>query len=193
VAVSSSELTGEALDCLLSFLDQDREQAARRYQTMYRKLLHLFEWRGCAFPDELADETINRVAKKLSEGTEIQAEDPYRYFAGVAHWVFMEVIRKEKQERRALAEVRHLPPSEPIAGETERRLTCLDRCLDQLPADNRELIVQFYQGDGGARISHRKHLAEQLGITLNALRIRAHRLRMQLESCVRSCLEADAK
>lgn len=191
--MSSSELTAETFDSLLSFLDQDREQAARRYHTMYRKLLRLFEWRGCAFPEELADETINRVAKKISEGTAIRADDPYRYFAGVAHWVFMEVLRKEKQERRALAEVRHLPPSEPIEDETEHRLSCLDQCLEQLPVDSRELIVKFYQGEGGARISQRKGLAEQLGITLNALRIRAHRLRGQLESCVRSCMERGVK
>lgn len=182
------ELTGDGLEGLLSLLDDDRQRAAEQYEKLRSRLIRLFGWRGCTFPEELADETINRVARKLGEGVEIRAEDPYRYFAGVAHRVFLEVVRREKRERTALAEVRHLPPAEPVSEEKERRLGCLERCLATLSPANRQLILSFYQGEGSRRIANRKQVACLLGITVNALRIRAHRLRAQLEDCVSECL-----
>ncbi len=182
------DLTGEALEQLLRLLDNDRDRAAEQYELIRRKLLRLFAWRGCAFPEELADETINRVARKLEEGTEIKAENPSRYFAGVAHRIYLEVVRREQRERKVMAEVRAQPPPEPISEETERRLRCLDSCLVRLGAQDRTLIVEFYRGSEGVRIANRKRLAGQLGITVNALRIRAHRLRARLETCVNECL-----
>ncbi len=183
------DLTGEALEQLLRLLDADRERAAERYELIRRKLIRLFAWRGCAFPEELADETINRVAKKLVEGTKVKAQNPSRYFAGVAHRVFLEVVRREQRERRVMAELGTQPSPEPISKETERRLSCLDSCLARLDEKSRTLIVEFYRGSEGVRIANRKRLAAALGITVNALRIRAHRLRARLESCILECLE----
>jgi hypothetical protein len=38
-------------------------------------------------------------------------------------------------------------------------------------------------------IENRKKLAERLGVTLNALRARANRIRSNLEKCVVNCLK----
>ncbi len=184
------QLTAKTLESLLCFLDPDPDQAARGYERLRAKLIRLFDWRGCAFPEDLADETINRVARKLEEGTEIRSADPYSYFAGVAHRVFCEVLRRRKKQREALAEIRHIDPEPRPAPEAEARLSALDRCLVRLSPAERKLIVSFYQGEKRTRIDRRKRLASALDISINALRIRAHRLRLRLESCVRTFLSA---
>ncbi len=48
--------------------------------------------------------------------------------------------------------------------------------------------MEYYQEEKGKKIAGRKGLAERLGITLNALRIMVHRIRLNLEECVRECL-----
>lgn len=184
------ELTPEALASLLAFLGPEEEAAARVYERIRRRLVQLFVWRGCERPEELADETFDRVARKLAEGLEVEAEDPLRYFCGVAYRVFKEVLREQQKERAALAEIRHLPP--PPAGadpEAVSRLDCLDLCLDGVEPAQRDLILRYHTGDGRERIDNRHALAEELEVPLNALRIRVHRLRVKIEACVRDCLK----
>jgi len=66
---------------------------------------------------------------------------------------------------------------------------CLEHCLEHLPSTNRQLVLEYYRQERKAKIDHRKLLAAELGIAVNALRIRAHRIRRSLEQCVHSCLE----
>lgn len=184
------QLTPESLEALLQALGPDREAAAREYGRLRHRLTKLFRWRGSIEPDGLVDETLDRVAGKLNEGVEIEADDPFRYVAAVAHRVFHEVLRKELRERRALEQSRYEPEPDPVTDEDRHRLRCLDECLEKL-GDPSEWILRFYEGEKGIRIRNRKQLATELGITTNALRIRAHRLRAQLEDCVRECAERD--
>jgi DNA-directed RNA polymerase specialized sigma24 family protein len=185
------ELTGEALDRLLDALSPDRAEAGRRYVDIRDRLVRLFAWRGCPYPEELSDETINRVAHKVAAGIEIRADDPFRYFCGVAYLVFKEILRREKRERAALEQVRHhpAPPADENGAEDERRLGCLRACLAALGGEGRELLLAYHRGERGERIRARQRLATGLGIPMNALRIRIHRLRGRLEVCVAGCLE----
>ncbi|HWS56471.1 MAG TPA: hypothetical protein VN228_20200 [Pyrinomonadaceae bacterium] len=180
-------LTQEAFDLLLARLDDDRERAARRYERVRQKLLKFFEWRGSALPDDEADETINRVARRIAEGADVYNLEAYFY--GVARLVHAESLKTREREREALA----LAPSEAAAAEDEDedeegRRACFDSCLARLSDENRDLIIEYYQDERGRKIARRKLLAERLGIPLNALRIRAHRVRVGLEACVRECL-----
>ena len=179
-------LTPEALGSLLDFLGPDRESAGRQYQEIRTRLEGIFEWRGCAHPDEVIDETMNRVAHKLAEGVAIEADDPFHYFCGVAFMIFKEVLRAERREREALAEIRHLPPPPP--EEEDDRMECLRGCMAELPEQERHLILRYYSGEGRARIRRRRRLAAELDKPLNALRIKAFRLRGKLEECVRACM-----
>lgn len=176
-------LTHEALDSLLDYLGPDRDAAGARYEEIRSRLIRLFQWRGCDYPEELADETMNRVADKLSGGLEIRAADPFRYFCGVAHLIFKEILRHQRRERRALEEVRHLPPP-PDEEDGDARMQWLQRCLEELDPDQRGLVIDYQRGNGAARIRNRKRLAADLDIPINALRIRVHRIRVRLESCV---------
>ncbi|MCI0420658.1 MAG: hypothetical protein L0387_02510 [Acidobacteria bacterium] len=180
------KLTPEAFSKFLRSLDPDRSTAGERYEVIRSKLIRFFEWRDCPHPDEHADETINRVIRKIDQGEELQ--DPSTYVYGVARMLLLEIHKERERERNALQEVSLSSQSVPDPEE-ESRAHCLQRCLDALPVENRQLIIQYYQGEGQTKIENRKQLAERLSLPLNALRIRALRLREKLEGCVKGCLE----
>ena len=173
-------LTQEGFDSLLAWLDPDRERAGKLYENIRRRLIRIFVCRGCAEPEDLADQTINRVAKRIDEIKQTYSGDPALYFYGVANKVYLESLRRKREITPPAPET----PSE----EMERELNCLDQCMKTLPSDNRELVLQYYQKEKHDKILHRQNLAQQLGIPLNALRIRAHRIRGVLRDCVRDCL-----
>jgi RNA polymerase sigma factor (sigma-70 family) len=182
------QLSARALERFLAALDRDRDRAADRYEQIRSKLLRFFEWRGCAYPDECADETITRVIRKIDEGDAIQDPDSYCY--GVARLVLLEALKQREKEREALSQMPPLSASvDEMQLEVERRLSCLQSCMKTLPADQQTLIAEYYRHDTGRRIDARKQLAATLGIGLNALRVRAHRLNERLGSCIGECLE----
>jgi DNA-directed RNA polymerase specialized sigma24 family protein len=184
-------LTREGFEALLKQLGGEPE-APRRYEEIRRRLIRLFEWRGCEAPEDLADETIDRVARRLAGGLVVESGDPYRYFCGVAHRVYLEVLRARRRERLALERESWTPPPDPAEDEeSPERLDCLRRCLGQLSAEQAALILDYHREDRGAgKIEARKRLAGRLGLPINALRIRAHRIRRGLEGCIGECLAA---
>ena len=183
-------LTREEFEALLAQLDSDRERAGHCYEILRRKLVRLFEWRGCDAPEDLTDETFNRVSRRLKEGIRLRESGSYGYFYGVAHLVFKEDLRKSLRERRAL-ESRGWPPPECLPEGDDPTLACLRRCLDRLPAEQRNLVLRYHQSE--SHIRNRQALAGELGIPLNALRIRVHRLRRKLELCVHECLKSSSR
>jgi DNA-directed RNA polymerase specialized sigma24 family protein len=185
VRSGGDDLSREALERLLALLDPDPARAARRFQQLRRRLTRLFEWRGAGFPEDLADETISRVARKLAQGVEIRSDDPFRYFCGVAHLVFKEVLRERQRERQLLDPGSWTPHTEPDDEPDDERMAALQECLDRLPPTSRDLILDYHEGERRGRIDNRRAIAERLDIPLNALRIRVHRIRTRLERCVR--------
>jgi len=173
---------------LLAILDPDPVRAERKFGEVRQRLVQLLEWRDCPFPEDLADETLERVARRLAEGLEIAADDPFRFFCGVAFRVFKESLRERERRERAVEELGREPAPAPPEPETEERLACLRRCLATLAPDQRELILGYYQGDKTVKIEARRRLATQLGIAAGTLRLRALRLREKLEACVTQCL-----
>lgn len=184
-------LTSESLEALLVFLDPDRHQAGLQYETIRRRLVRLFEWRGFGNAEDLTDETFNRVARRIQEGTEVRSTDPYGYFCGVAHLLSKEVARRAARERAALEREEWQPVAfveeEPDADD---RLACLRHCLQRLPNDQRNLVLRYHQEND--HIRSRQMLSQELGIPMNALRIRVHRVRRKLEDCVEQCLRSRA-
>jgi RNA polymerase sigma factor (sigma-70 family) len=179
-------LTQESFEALLTWLDSNRDIAGQKYEQIRTRLIKIFQCRGCCEPEDLADETINRVTKRLGAIRATFTGEPALYFFGVANKIYLEYLRRKPT------------PSLPIATESseeaERQSRCLDRCVGQLTPINRELVLQYYQENKRAKIEHRKQLADRLGIAVNALRIRAHRIRRSLQNCVKECLnEATAE
>jgi DNA-directed RNA polymerase specialized sigma24 family protein len=176
-------LTQDLFDGLLARLDSDREQAGYKYEEMRRKLIKLFECRGCSNPAELADETINRGAKKLNEGQELWVDDPAIYFYGVARNVLKESFRNSGRQVpiECLEGFQEAwPEHKSHEEELEACLAHLDVLLREMPAESRELITSYYQGEKSAKIQGRRVLAQNLGIPVSALRIRAYRIKEKL-------------
>jgi DNA-directed RNA polymerase specialized sigma24 family protein len=173
-------LTQESFDALLDWLDPVREEAGRKYEEIRLRLIKIFACRGCYEPEDLADETINRVSKKLKEIQGTYSGDPARYFYGVGNKVHLEYLRRRP--------VPTPPPPLEASDEIEKEYDCLERCILELTPNNRLLVLQYYQDEKRAKIDHRRNLADQLGIAVNALRIRACRIRAALQKCVQSCV-----
>jgi DNA-directed RNA polymerase specialized sigma24 family protein len=185
------ELTQEAFDTLLDWLDPDREQAGRKYEAIRLRLIKIFICRACPEAESLADETINRVTAKVQEVSKSYVGDPALYFYAVAQKVYLEYIRKNRQTPTPVEFTAGMLNTQAVSlvEDFEPVYRCLERCLESLPTESRELVVRYYHQEKQAKIDHRKLLATELGIGVNALRIRAHRIRLSLRQCVRDCLD----
>ena len=182
-------LSPEAFEKLLAFLHGDPARAPEEYQRLHQKLVAIFEWRSCSSPEDLADETFNRVGRRLADGLEVRVEEPMRYLRGVANNIAREDYKRAARQRDALDGYRYLQSGRPPSEETDERRGCLHQCLKRLSPNDRKLILSFYRGEKSARIASRRNQAEELGISRTALRIRAHRLRKELEKCVEKCMK----
>jgi DNA-directed RNA polymerase specialized sigma24 family protein len=178
-------LTADAFAKLLDRLDADRERAGEQYEALRRRLTRFFEWRGAPFPDEHADETFNRVARKLDEGVTIANIGGYCH--EVARLVCLEAF-KGRDSKRSSLDTSHAATfaadTTEEAAQQELRMACLEDCLRALSRENRDLVIEYYQDERRARIERRKALAERLGVRRDALANRAQRLRDNLERCV---------
>jgi DNA-directed RNA polymerase specialized sigma24 family protein len=184
-----------AFNRLLQWLDDGVDSQGENYLEMRRRLVSYFDRRNRQWADELADETLNRIGRTLEKSCAIAIRPPARYCYVVARFVLLEDFRREPghtrlDELRPPVAVRALgraPVMDESAAIEEQRLDSLDRCLQQLKLEQRELVVEYYRDTGRQKIERRRDLAKRLGITMNALGIRACRIRAALERCVEAC------
>jgi DNA-directed RNA polymerase specialized sigma24 family protein len=175
------DLTEEGFAKFLACLDPEPSRAGEKYEALREALVKFLDWRGALFPEELVDEIFNRVTRKLEEGETIR--DMPNYCHGVARLVFLQSLERLGNKRVELEELSMIAIPQPDV--TDVRQECLDRCLRQLPAENRELIIEYYRREGRQKSDQRVEMAERLGIPLNALRSRVQRIRDKLERCIR--------
>ena len=186
-----NRLTQAAFDKLLAALDADRDAAGAKYLELRENLRRFFTWRGTAFPEDNADETLNRAARKLESGEAI--EDLRRFVFGIARLLCLELHRSEERNRAALAEIPNVQNADDAdAINRQTRLDCLETCLAKLSGEDRSFIVDYYQGEKITKIANRKTLLERLKLSPGGLRMRALRLRERLENCLRNCLAGAA-
>lgn len=172
---------------LASLIERLGPGDAREYEVIRRKLVAFLDLRGAARPEVAADETLDRVARKLQEGVAIQSLRAYVF--GVARLVLLESERRERRDRVS-RETWVLLRSEPAADqETERRFACLERCLKELSPENRALIEAYH---GSTSRNDRAALGARLEVSEAALRTRAHRIRNELGACLGRCLARPA-
>jgi RNA polymerase sigma factor (sigma-70 family) len=186
-------LSSLAFTRLLEWLDDGVDSYGEKYLEMRRRLIGYFDRRNRPFADDLADETLNRIGQTLERGGTIGVTPQARYCYVVARFVLLEDVRRS-QRRVSLNESWHAADESPLPQsiaadlrhaelEThDERLDSLDQCLEQLAPEQRTLIVDYYRDDGGEKIARRSEMAKRLGISMNALSIRACRIRAQLEA-----------
>lgn len=171
----------DAFERLLAALNADRDRAAIEYEQLRHRIIGLLRWWGATRPEELADDTLDRVALKLEEGARIGQGGLGAYVRGVARMVYYESTRQPSMPSltRDVA-----APEGP--DDLEETSECLDGCLSSLDSRDRTVLLRYY--DAGKAADVRKGLADELGISMTALRIRTHRLRTEVEQCVTACI-----
>lgn len=165
----------------LAALGDDPAAAGEQYEHLRARLIRFFTWERCPNPDHWADTVFDRVASRIGAGEEIK--NIPAFVTATARIVLLEAWRFYQREM-TLLEARDQSSSHEIPP-PEETVAILEECLKALSAENRELILHYYQGDAQQRIRNRQRLAEKMGISLNSLRNRALRLREKLEQCVK--------
>jgi len=180
-----SELTQESLNELLSWLSPNSEEAARKYKTLHQGLTKVLRHWGCSEAEELADETINRVAAKVRKLRRRYKGNPERYFFGVAKKVCQE-YKRNTQKLTPLTD-----DSQPIASSKptdELAYKCFENCMQKLNPQKRELVTLYYRDRAPAQ---RERLARHLGITIKTLRVRVFRIVEDLRMCAKKCVDEE--
>jgi len=173
--------THEAFAKLLAWLDSDRDKAVDQYERIYFRLVRILAAKGCFEAEDLADQTVNVVASKIDELQQTFQGDPSLYFYGVAKKIYQEWLKRRTPP---------VPPPPIDNTETELRCGCLEKCLQKvINAEEARMVVRYHEGEGQERIENRKKMAAELGITLNALRIRICHLQARLRPCIEECLK----
>ena len=189
------ELNQGALDKLLAHLDPDPDQAGDKYINLHTRLTRFFERRMVSSSEEHASNVIDRLARKLHEGETILNTNAYAL--EVARRYALELTRRpsEVQVEEDWDDVARSNSRLAVEPETEedgedKRLGCLERCLEKLSVQEHQMVMGYYQDVKRAKIDNRRELADRLGINMNTLRIRVTRLRMKLEACIMDCEKA---
>lgn len=183
-------LTPESFDGMLVWLDRDRDLAGKKYEQIRSALIKRFGQLGCREPEELANETVDRVARKLPRVMARYVGAPEPYFFSVAYYVYKEHLRRPII--MSLANTDYSSPDPPNPEEMfEKELldSCLRECMEKLDLAKREMIIEYYQGERKDKIRTRQKLAERLGIKLPNLRLKAQRIRSILKKCILDCIE----
>ena len=178
-------LQQEDFDRLLNWLDADSERAGSIYEKIRWRLIAILASRGCRFAEELSDETIDRVARRVVDIQDTYVGDKAIYFLGV-----MNNVHHEYLKRPALSESSIFNDDAGAKEAKEMTYTCLEKCLDRLAPNSRQMIERYYAADKRARIDLRKRIAREFGISISTLRLRALRIREKLQACIDQCLEA---
>jgi DNA-directed RNA polymerase specialized sigma24 family protein len=171
------KLTKSAVAKFLTTLDPNPVIAEERYEQVHRRLVKFFECNNCSDPEHATDITIDRAICKIDNGATVPNVGAFLF--GIARHVVQEQIR-DTPPHVILCDNLAAQPDD--GAEFERRVQCLDACLQKLKPELRDLFVSYY-GDGD-----RQELPSRFATTMNALRIRVFQIRNGLRQCVSGCM-----
>ncbi|HEX8145592.1 MAG TPA: hypothetical protein VF591_00195 [Pyrinomonadaceae bacterium] len=176
-----------------SAFGDDPEGAGEQFKHLHRKLTYYFESRRCDDPSELAHKTLERLMQKYGEHVEIK--DLTRFSYGIAKKVRYEYLREKEAEKRYITEQEYRSradaPEEDAEARKERKRKCMEECSARLSESDRTMLTDYFNGRGRSRQQRRERMAEQLKISLQALRLRVFYLRRGLKKCLEKCLEEE--
>ena len=177
-------------DELLVWLDENRDRATAAYLDLRSALVKIFIWNHCSDAEGLTDEVFDRVARKLPGLKDSFKGDSKLYFYAVARNLIKE-DRKAARFRVPLDGVQVVSDDTQFTEQETREVRgdCLERCLQQLSPEKRDLILSYYSREKREKIIHRAEMARQLGISGRTLRVRMLRIRATLEECMERCLD----
>lgn len=191
---SIQEVFREFFDIFLASLSQDLDQASEKYLLLRSKIALYFRLRGYSDPEGLTDIVLDRIIKKMGE-EKIIIDDIYSYALGVAKNVSREYERSTRlfvpfeAVNNITAEGGVFYEKQEEEEREQNRYQCLQHCLSHLTESNREILLAYYASKAEAT-KHREKMSHELGITVNTLRVRVHRIRESLHRCILKCLNS---
>jgi RNA polymerase sigma factor (sigma-70 family) len=180
---TTKEIDETKFEKMLLWLDTDREAAGRKYESIRRRLIYIFRGRRCFSPEDLADETIDRVTQKIEKLADSYQGDPAPYFFSVARHILQEYFRRPQTEKLSEFLAQEVNSHQP-----EEKSNCLVVCLQTLTDENRQLFIEYHQTNINNHIKQRKLLAQKLDISEGYLRKKVFRIKGILQKCVLNCL-----
>jgi DNA-directed RNA polymerase specialized sigma24 family protein len=171
-------------ESLLTWLSENREVAGEIYEKIRIGLIRYFYYKGCKDSEALADETIDRVIKKLPTLDLLNVTKPISIFYGFATNVALEQLRKDRFEVSLEGDHREI-----LQESNEKTLSCLDECLRKLPEIDEKLLRDYYAKEKSEKVLHRQNLAREAGLNIGTLQTKLHRLRISIRTCIESCLK----
>jgi DNA-directed RNA polymerase specialized sigma24 family protein len=185
-------LQEETLKKVLNMLGSSEEEASVAYSRLHQRLSRFFEWNGVLDPTALADEAIDRLGNRGMEETPGEPIlNPFAFALGIARLLLQEEARRQQRKMEA---IRYLETQgRDSASQAEAMDRALQHCLATLQPEKRKLLERYYVYTGREKVKSHQRLAEELGLTINALRNRALRARQELEACMRKFLKENLR
>jgi DNA-directed RNA polymerase specialized sigma24 family protein len=195
MAPQKTDLDAEALEALLTRLDADSGEAGKKYLQLRDKLVrHCFKKHEFLRADELADQTLNVLAKKLSSKDE-HIEKPESY----AFTILDNLLLANSRRRKRVLLPENLPGGDNPEGtviktmDREKKVKCFSQCLDRLSPEEHWLFFAYNPREECNLEEIRRQIASKLGITVEALRTRMNRLRRKVFRCCKDCISSGSK
>lgn len=170
---------------LLNWLDSDAQRSAEKYEHIQKALTKIFLTSGFDNPEELADETIDRVAGQIKNLKDYEGEK-IKYFVGVARFIKKENYR-QKDNFEEIEEIETMVDERDFYDEdtANMQLERLKKCLKRLTAKDRKMVLSYYNvANSGKKTDHHKNLAEKYSLSANTLRVQVFRVKQKLSECL---------
>ena len=194
-------MESNSLSSLLALLHHDPVEAATAYRRLQQRLVRFFNLTAASDPQQLADETIKRLAQRAAEDAAAvpvaNANDPASaeggspmirsataLVSGVAREVLQGDLSRSQSNDQAVVDW-FAQTSKAFDPNRERRQAILRSCLSRLSPERRRLIENYYGWSSSNKAERHLQLARSLDLNLDALHAKVLRSRAQLESCVR--------
>jgi len=174
-------MTPQGFGLLLAALG-DHAGDGSHYEKLRAKLIFFFTRRLLAFPEDLADEVLNRLIRHLSQGTEIQSVDAFAL--GIARHVAQEQRGRKVQVQGVDPVFFDNIPAPSATLNNEEEIVRMERCLKRLSRSESRLLRGYYLVAGSNLMDARKKLLKTLGVSSTALRQRVFLARQRLRDCM---------
>jgi DNA-directed RNA polymerase specialized sigma24 family protein len=194
LSILARSLTNEQLmyAWLEAFLLKSRSDstAEAKLEDIRRRLLRFSAARGLRYSEDWVQETLLRVTLNVRKVVERwnEEDDPAKYFNAVWANVRKEAAREVAKAKVPAALTYEVRTSTDAEHREEAGRECRERCVGELPPGDLSLIVRYVSRGKGRESA--EDIAEEFGVTVNALRQRVNRIRRErLDPCVGKCLD----
>jgi DNA-directed RNA polymerase specialized sigma24 family protein len=175
------QITADKFAALLRALGDTSHERGIQYETLRSKLIFFFARRSLQFPEDLADEVLDRLAHRIAEGVDVVS--PPAFALGIARYVAQEQSAKPQSQIMEEAFWNNVPALSTTQSE-EEEITRMERCLKKLPHSEATMLRSYYLTAADQPMHNRQNLAKDLGISANALRQRVFLARQSLRACM---------